>query len=213
MVGADDSTPPVRRHVEEYLGPVAGIVTAGGAGEDSLKILHVEATPTKPFHVLVTSGMSRRPMAAPPEEARRVELVIGLEEKWALQPEDLADDRNTWPFKLLGVLARMPRAQDAWFGVGHSIPNGDPPKPYISGVDFCGVVLLPPVALPEGFETLTIDGDEARMLAVVPVYLEEMKLKVEQGAQALAERFDRHQVNEILSLDRPKVAGGVFDLL
>jgi len=208
----------IREHVETNLGPVAGIVNAGVAHGIDLDILHVEATETKPFHVLITSGMSDRPMTIPEDlegepPAPRAELVLALDQSWPFGPEHLADDRYAWPLKLLASLARLPHAHGLWFGPGHTVPNGNPPQPYVPDSGLCGVLIAPPVAMPPDFPVLTHAEERLEFLAVVPVYAEEMQLKVERGTEVLFERFDAHDINEVLVPNRRKVAGGLFELL
>jgi hypothetical protein len=207
----------IRAHVETHLGPVAGIVNAGPGYGIDLDIFHVDATETKPFHVLVTCGMSDRPMSLPEEVddvSPLAELVLGLDASWPFAPENIGDDRYGWPLKLLASLARLPHAHELWFGPGHTVPNGNPPSPYIEGTELCGVLLAPLVAMPPDFGRLDL-GEEGTLdfIGVVPVYAEEMKLKLDRGTEALFERFDAHQINEILVPNRRKVAGGVFELL
>lgn len=207
----------IRVHVEHHLGPIAGIVNAGPGYGIDLDILHVEATETKPFHVLITSGMSDRPMAVPEdvedEVSPRSELVLGLDASWPFEPQHISDDRYAWPLKLLASLARLPHAHELWLGPGHTLPNGDPPAPYYPDAGFCGVLIAPPVAMPPDFVQLELDEGRLDFWGVVPVYAEEMKLKLERGTQALFERFDQHGINEILIPNRRIVAGGLFELL
>ena len=205
----------IRAHVEHHLGPVAGIVNAGPGYGIDLDILHVEATETKPFHVLITSGMSDRAMSVPDdvEATPWAELVLGLDASWPFEPEHISDDRYAWPLKLLASLARLPHANDMWFGPGHTVPNGNPPVPYVPDAGLCGALIAPPVAMPPAFVHLAIPEGQLDFLAVVPVYAEEMQMKVERGTQALFERFDAHDINEIMVPGRRKVAGGLFELL
>jgi len=205
----------IRTHVETHLGVVVGEVRAGPGHGIDLDILHVDVTESKPFHVLVTSGMSDRPMAVPEdgEASPRAELLMALDASWPFGPEHVGDDRHAWPLKLLASLARLPHAHDLWFGVGHSVPNGNPPEPYVEGVGYCGVVMAPSLVTPPEFARLDLDDGPIDFLAAVPVYAEEMKLKLDRGVDALFQRFDEHQINEIMVPDRRKVAGGLFELL
>ena len=71
----------------------------------------------------------------------------------------------------------------------------------------CGVILLPPMTLPQEFHTLVVRPDKTiQFLAVFPLYPEEMDLKLKRGAQALFPGFDRNQTSELLQIDRPSAA-------
>jgi len=50
------------------------------------------------------------------------------------------------------------------------------------------------------------DGRTVRFWSVVPVYKEEMELKLEKGADALFERFDEAGITDVVDPDRPNVA-------
>ena len=50
------------------------------------------------------------------------------------------------------------------------------------------------------------DGRVIRFWSLVPVYREEMDLKLKQGADALLERFDNAGITELVDPVRPNVA-------
>jgi hypothetical protein len=69
-----------------------------------------------------------------------------------------------------------------------------------------GVILLPPVTLPESFHELVIDGEKTiHFLSVIPLHANEMDLKLREGADALFDGFDRYGVTEILRPQRPSI--------
>ncbi|MGF1511426.1 MAG: suppressor of fused domain protein [Myxococcota bacterium] len=199
-------------HISSWVGPLSGVFDVGLKGPQ-VDILHAAPDDDKPFHVLVSHGLSDRVQPTPPEadSAHRVELVMGLDPAW---PTTRAGDlTELWPVKLLASLVRFALDEpDGWFGHGHTIPNGSPAQPYVEGGP-SGVILLPPVAMPPEFERWGEGEEEVQFLAVVPLYSEELDFKVSRGAMALMERFDAHGLNEVFHWQRRKVAGGVFELL
>lgn len=205
----------IRDHVETYLGQVVGVVDAGSGSGIELEILHVDVTESKPFHLLITSGMSDRAMPVPEdmEASPRAELILGLDASWPFGPEHVGDRRHVWPLQLLVSMARLPHGHGLWFGAGHTVPNGNPPHPYVPETELCGALVAPPVAVPPEFLRLSVDEGVIEFLGVVPVYAEEMQLKVERGIEALYQRLDEHHINEVMVPDRRKVAGGLFELL
>ena len=50
-------------------------------------------------------------------------------------------------------------------------------------------------------------------MGIVPIFERELELKLEQGVEALFERFDRAGVNELLDVQRSSVAGLLVELL
>jgi hypothetical protein len=113
--------------------------------------------------------------------------------------EELEDERKYWPIRLLKSLARFPHECKTWLGFGHTVPNGDPPAPFADDTDLCCALLLPPVRVPAAFYDLKLrDGREVNVYGVVPLYAEEMQLKLTCGTDALLERFDDAGVTELL---------------
>lgn len=165
----------------------------------------VEPSETRPAFTLVTSGMSERPMTAPDGE-RYAELFMVLPPTWpAPGAPGFHDPDAYWPYQLLQDLARLPHEFATWLDAGHTVPNGDPPGPYGPGTGLCGALLTPPTIQPDGFERLMFGEREVRMLAVIPLYADEMQLKLDKGADALYDLLDAAEVTEALHPDRPSV--------
>ncbi len=159
--------------------------------------IHVLApTDDHPFYLVATSGMSARPMAVPPgmKDAaswQYAELCMLLPPSWTPGQEEFKDERMYWPIRLLKNLARIPHDFSTWLGWGHSIPNGDPAKPYAPGSALCGAILVPPFVL--GKELFVVPGEPPmHLFQVLPVTAKEMQLKLELGIDALLERLEEH---------------------
>jgi Suppressor of fused protein (SUFU) len=86
------------------------------------------------------------------------------------------------------------------------MPNGDPAEPYADNTQLCCALLMSPVRFPQEFRQLKIDDDKTILFfSIVPLYKEEMELKLERGTAALFEGFDKYGVNELLDLKRRNV--------
>jgi hypothetical protein len=169
----------------------------------------VSPSPTRNFYTLITSGMSARAMAVPPghEDFSYAELMLSLPPDWSLKRENLKDERNYWPLRLLRILARMPHAYNTWFGNGHTIPIGDPPKPLATNTDFCGVMISEAKLVPPSFQSLAVSPEmKIHFYAVIPLYKEEMDMKLKKGAEDLLDRFKRYQVTELVDVKRRNVS-------
>lgn len=204
-------------HVQATIGPVQGIFDCGAAYGIHLELLHVPPTEHKPFHVVASVGVSDRAMSVPAPErdeepaCPHVELLMGLGPDWPSGEDGRL--LEAWPLEVINVIGRFPHQQGAWLAPGHTIPNGDPPQPFVPDGP-AGVIALPPVALMPEVEWLEGDGEAPiRFMALVPLYADELSFKVQNGVDALLARLDRHDVNEIYAPGRPKVAGGLFDLI
>jgi hypothetical protein len=165
----------------------------------------------RPFTVVVTSGMSARPMTVTgidkPEAWRHAELCILLPPDWKLDQESFADERWYWPLRLLKKLARLPHDYATWLGWGHSIPNGDPARPYVPSTTLAGAVLIPPLLLDGLFE---VPGDPPmHIFQVLPLTAAEIALKMEHGVDALLEGMEEELGDDAfgpIDPQRPSVA-------
>jgi hypothetical protein len=188
-------------HIEAHLGQVEAVFHEIVSDTVHIDVHFVKATEAFPFVRLVTSGMSDLPMSVPEDSdvPKFVELLMTLPWNWKLDQDSLSDEHWYWPIRLMKGLARLPHKHKTWLGWGHTVPNGDPAEPYASSTKFCGTILLPSVTVPEGFHKLRIDQEkEITFLSIVPLYEEEMSLKLRSGSDALLSRFDKANVNDIV---------------
>ncbi len=177
-------------------------------------------TEDQPYYTLFTTGMSDRAMRVPEDvkmgpALRFAELLLMLPPDWFDDPrslDELRDERKYWPIRLLKCLARFPHECDTWLAFGHSIPNGDPPAPFADGTGMCCALLVPPVRVPQSFYDLSLsDGRSINFYAVVPLYPEELQLKLTRGTNALLERFDVEGVTELLDPHRANTCANWLD--
>lgn len=197
----------VESHVEKHIGKIETVYHEVISDRVHLDVLFVPATEDRPYHVLVTSGVSDLPMLVPEgaEEFNRVELLMALPEDWPLSDESFKDEENYWPVRWLKQIGRLPHDYDTWIGWGHTIPNGDPPEP-IANTQFIGVMLSPAFWLNNDFYQLKAEsGDTITFYNLVPLYKEEMDLKLKVGADEIEERFDQQNVGFVLNPTRTNV--------
>ncbi|MDH3399291.1 MAG: suppressor of fused domain protein [Acidobacteriota bacterium] len=205
-IGDSENIEQISNHIEEHVGPVATVFHEVISDLVHVDVHIVEPAPTRFFYTLVTSGMSDRPMKAPEEHAelRYSELVICLPPEWPMGEETWKDEENYWPIRMLKFLARMPHEYETWLWPMHTVPNGDPPAPFASNTEMSGLILLPPLSVDEGFRELEIDAEKTiHFHAVVPLYKDEMDLKLREGVDALLDGFDEHEISELLDPRRP----------
>jgi hypothetical protein len=195
----------IEAHVTQHLGPIESVYHEIASDYVHLDVLQVPAHEGRPFHMLATCGMSARPMTMPAgsEDRRLAELLIGLPADWPLDEESWRDERHYWPVRTLKQLARLPHAYGTFLAPGHTIPNGDPPEPYVRGTELCCALIARPLRLPAGAESLALEDGPVRFYAVVPLHRDEMELKLSGGMDALVDRLAAAQVDEVLNPARP----------
>jgi hypothetical protein len=146
------------------------------------------------FYLIATSGMSAYPMNVPADVENApawqyAELCMLLPNDWNPSPERFKDERVYWPVRLLKMLARIPHEFSSWLGWGHSIPNGDPAKPYAPGTQLSGAVLIPPYLF--GEDLFEVPGEPPmHLFQVLPVTSREMDLKLKVGVDGMLDRLE-----------------------
>lgn len=198
----------IERHVETQIGSIETVLHELVSDLIHLDILYVAPQPDRPYHVLITSGMSDLAMSTPTEyeEYNRAELLIVLPESWPISDEAFGDEANYWPIRWLKKIGRLPHEYDTWIGWGHTIPNSNPPEK-IADTDFVGVVAyLPSWLPPEFFQLKASSGDVVSFYQLVPLYLEEMDLKLNKGMEELEERMDKADIGFVIDPNRRNVA-------
>lgn len=199
----------ISAHIEKHLGKVDLVLHEAVSDLVHIDVHLLRPTPERNHYTLITSGMSMRPMTPPDglEEARFAELMLCLPPEWSLdETTDFADEMVYWPIRWLRRLARFPHEYKTWLFWGHTVPNGEPPRPYAMNTDLCCMLLLLPALVPAGFQALDIgEGRKVNFFALVPLYAEELAFKLREGSQALEERLREAGVNELLDTRRPRV--------
>jgi hypothetical protein len=144
---------------------------------------------------LVTSGMSDLEMNVPAgiDAPRRVELIFYCSEP---KPEHIQTMR---------FLAHFPHDQKTWIGVGHTIPNGNPPAPLWGSPVLDTVLLIPPIVkrdttLPD---ELVLGGEAVHFLWLVPLTTPECNLKLAEGLDAILDLFGKNRHPYVFDPNRP----------
>lgn len=211
----------VTGHIERHVGRISGTLHEKISDKVHIDVHLVPPGEDRPFHTLVTSGMSDRPMLTPKEASLEdappyAELCILLPPDWPLpgpdspqsSGEDLFSDENVyWPIRWLKLLARLPQEFHTWLGFGHTVPNGEEAHPLADNTQLGCLMLLPPISLAEEFQQLRLGPYKTvQFYALIPLYREEMALKLNEGADALLERFEAQNISDVVDLARPNVA-------
>lgn len=197
------------RYVEDGLGSIAGQFQDARPLACAVDVAHIRPSEARPFHTLVTLGMSRRPMPVPAGilAPAHVELMLALPAPWPVDDGIAGRPEDFWPVELLRGLARLPETANTWLGSGHLISNGNPPQPYCEAIPFSACVLLPPLEVPSGFARgFPAAGRRVDFLAVIPLYANESETAARKGLPTLLRRLDRAGVTERLNVARPSVA-------
>ena len=206
-MGDEETIEAISAHIEQHIGEIDQVWHELMSDLVHIDVHQIPPSEERPFWTLVTSGMSDKPMTVPEgaEDFTYAELLICLPPEWPVSQQDFSDEKNYWPVRLLKVLARLPHEYETWLGPGHTVPNnGDDPVPYADNNQFvCALLLNPGLVLPPEMARLDLpDGRKINFYAVWPMYEAEVDLKMRRGLDALLGHFKKHQVTELLDLNR-----------
>ncbi|MBC7856827.1 MAG: suppressor of fused domain protein [Pirellulaceae bacterium] len=207
-IGDGQNIELISDHIQQHIGPVEMVFHEIISDLIHIDVHWVKPTEDKPYHTLITSGMSDRPMTVPSgaEEYRYGEVMISLPPNWPMDMDSFKNEQNYWPVRWLKMLARFPHEYNTWLCFGHTLPSDDPPQPYADNTRLCCALLLSPMLTGEEFWTLKACPDKIiRFLSFVPIYPEELELKLNQGLDPLLERLAKHQIAEVLDVHRINV--------
>ncbi len=198
----------VSDHVNTHVGPIESVLHEIVSDELHIDVLYVKPTQEIPYVFLCSMGMCARPMKVPrgDDSPRRAELCILLPPKWPMTQESLKKlgEDAYWPIRWLKTLARLPQDFDTYLAVGHTIPN--PAGALSPRCKFTGFLIAP--APFEGFKTCKVGGEDVAFYTIAPLYEEEMQLKLDEGVEALFDRFEQADFGplDIANPTRPNVA-------
>jgi hypothetical protein len=195
----------VDAHIAQHIAPVDTVFHEIISPDLHIDVHHVRPDRDRRFHTLITSGMSERPMSTGEEAAefRFAELAILLEPTWPIEHSKFSDENVYWPIRLLKTVARFPFEVGTWVGMGHSIAAANPPEPMAPATELSSAILLPPLSLGEGFMRMPRgDGAVTYFWTIVPLYTEELALKLEKGTDALMDALDAAGVDDIVRQTR-----------
>ena len=226
---AEQGTPfysQISRHIEKTIGPAPMVIHELFSPGIHLDLHIVPPTnlppsPEHPFgtshYTVVTSGVSSQPMNVPPggRAPRFIELMIALPGDWpglrldgTCDWELMKDERSWWPLRWLGIVARMPVTLSTFVGLGHTIPNGEQADPFAANTRFGCLLVVPPLRSPQSARLVVSDHVAISFLALMPLYPEEMRLKLRSGAAVLHKLLDNAVLTELIDIRRRNVAGG-----
>ena len=223
-IGDEQNIEAISDHIEKHVGKIESVFHEIISELVHIDVHWVKPTAKFPFHTLVTSGMSDKPMTVPEglEDHKYAELCILLPEDWqiggtnyATMEEAFKDENVYWPVRWLKTIARFPHGYDTWVGHGHTIPNGENADPFSENTKLGCMILFPSLSLGSEFFQLKINEQKTiNFYCLYPLYREEMEFKLKKGSDALLDKFDKYHLSDIVDIGRKNTCSkkGLFGL-
>lgn len=165
---------------------------------DNTEMILISLQRRSKIHILMSSGLSDYCM--PVDEKNKGfefnEIYFCLPSHW---DEDLSENSNFyWAFHWLQRLVKFVTERNTWFGVGHTIPCGNPPLPLSSTMKQNFFLFLEPQFLKEELTPIELADKTIHFLAIQPIFEIEFDYKMDKGIYKLRKRMDRHDITELL---------------
>jgi hypothetical protein len=170
-------------------------------------IFFIKANQDRPYHILLSCGMSALPMNVPKdtESSEYVEIMILLPKEWNLEHDSFSDEKNYWPIRIMKEIMMSPHENKTWFGFGHTFGYEEDDK-FAEGVGFNSVMLAHSMELSDDFTQIQLENEKVvDIYTLIPLYKEELEFKKKNGAYALLEHFDKFGIEEIVEIGRKNV--------
>lgn len=196
----------IEKHLDQFFDSKDEIVVFD---EKESPDFHLDAYWIKPndfrnYHILLTNGVSTRPLKTPSKEfSSYIELAILLPKYWNLGNEQWKAESNYWPISLLKGIGRYPHENNTWLGFGHTIPEAE--NETISGTKFTATILLKSKTLPPAFQTIPYENNAIEIFLLFPLYKNELTYKTQKGTDSLIDLFQRNNINDIIDINRKNV--------
>lgn len=195
----------VDAHIEKYFGPCDGVFHEIVSPDIHVDICISKPTAERNCYTLVTMGMGAHRMNTPKElkedKLDRAELVVTLPPDWEIEN---SEEKWYWPIRWLKILARLPGEHDTWLGYGHTVPNDGP---FAENTALSGVLLTCPYFFDNGSYACEMpDGDRVNFYQIIPLYENEMDYKIQNGVEALLNRFP-DDFDMVVDISRGNVCG------
>lgn len=155
----------------------------------------------KKYCLLYTDGLSKHLQQVDEKNKKfaRIELYFLLPEYWDFS-------KKNWPVFWLNKIAQVPQKNKTWFGLGDTLPAGNPPQEIDEILKCSYFILSEPLFLESEFVKLSKIDETVSFMAVIPIFTREFDFKMQNSASALLKIFKEKAVYEMIDLYRQPVA-------
>lgn len=162
--------------------------------EQTLYVLYLELH--VPLTVIMTSTLSeyRMPVSEKWKGREYNEIFFALPAYWEL--DDTKNESLLAIYDWIFRLEQFVLTKQTWFGPGHSIPCGNPSASISTLLKQDNFLLIDPMFLEGLFQPLHLTDRVVQLLAIVPVFSDELEYKMVKGTHKFLRRFYQKKFDE-----------------
>lgn len=166
--------------------------------EGEMPLLALALELSTPVTVIITNGLSDYQMPVPEKVAGREfnEIYFCLPSYW--EWEELENPRMNWIFPWIQRLAKYVVDKQTWFGAGHTLPCGQEMQELSETMRQNHFFLSDPILLEQQLAPIEVDGKIIYMLAIIPIFPDEMDYKQGKGTFKFLQKLSNQGVTEKL---------------
>jgi hypothetical protein len=166
--------------------------------EGEMPLLALDLELSTPVTVIITNGLSDYQMPVPEQVAGREfnEIYFCLPSYW--EWEELENPRMNWIFPWIQRLAKYVVDKQTWFGAGHTLPCGKEMQELSETMRQNHFFLSDPILLEQQLAPIEVDGKIIYMLAIIPIFPDEMDYKQGKGTFKFLQKLSNQGVTEKL---------------
>lgn len=164
--------------------------------EQPLILLYLELN--IPITVLMTNGLSEYEMPVLEKWKGREfnELLFCIPTYWDL--DDIENPHFNWVYDWLFRLETFVKEKNTWFGPGHTIPCGNPPKQLSPTMKEEYLIFMDPMFLQDTLQPIELIDKTVYFLSIVPLFGDELDYKMGKGARKLIKKFISKKMDDRL---------------
>ncbi len=200
----EDELNELDRFICEKFGEYKSVFHEMASPDVHLDVCIIDPTDEEPYYKLVTMGAGAYKMAIPEQMQKYgldyAEYVIYLPKDWNLNS---GDENDYWPIRVLKDVARLPIWYDTWLGYGHTTQSDEEGSAYAANTKFNSVILKFAENKNGDVRMVIPSRRFINFYEIILLYPEELNFKMENGADALFDRFNEKGIQyRVLDLNR-----------
>ncbi len=168
-------------------------------GDEYIHLLDIDVTTRQnQMRIIMTDGLSDYKMPVPKRYKawEATEIYFCLPSYWDIK--DYENPQMNWPLEIVQRLVKNVIENQTWYGPGHTIAHGNPPKPISKTMKQSYFMLSEPIALEDHLQPLEVKDKEVHFLAIIPLFSQEFDRKRSQGYQKWIRKFRIKNGTEVL---------------